>query len=117
MFFFILQLLLCLYVRKKRWVRWIPVLILLTEWVDVVAAEVYEINHTGVGVISLGGPYLVSVPASVIASLFCASCAGVFCALIVYDTIRICKRIYRKKQITERNGKYIGCRRIRYDFS
>ena len=53
-FFFVVQLLLCIVIRRKRWPKLIPTFFLLTEWVDIaIYYFAYEMPHNA-GIGSLG---------------------------------------------------------------
>lgn len=104
-FFFTLQLLLCLLIRRRRfgWTKLLPVIFLVTEWFDMLAAAKYEGRgfQYSMGAFPYGEYYLVSVPASVLIDMFYASCTGVLCAVIAYVMIRGIKRIVRKRKLNK----------------
>ena len=98
-FFFVLQLFLCLKIRRRQWTKLIPAFLLLTEWPDVAAAYVHEVTYAPG--IFYDSPYFAEVPFSVYLALVGASSIGLLYAWLVYGGILRGKGIYRARSVQE----------------
>lgn len=85
-FFFVLQLLICILVRRKTWPKLLPVFFILSEWIGVAIIYLYEFGHKPTG--SSGGAMVFQYGGSMIsASLVALSTFAIVCAWILYGVV------------------------------
>ena len=86
-FFFLLQLLLCFLVSRRRFLKLIPAIFLLTEWVDIaIFYFAFDASVRGHG----------GETSAALSRLVGMSCTAVLCAWIVYGLFYAGKTAWRK---------------------
>lgn len=88
-FFFAVQLLLCFLVSRRRFLKLVPLIFLLTEWVDIgIFYFSFDISSLYEGVASESLSHLIG-----------ASSMAVLCAWLIYGLFRAGKKVWEKIEV------------------